>query len=150
MARAPAARTSRSAGGPAPGVPAPVAIAAIVRQSLHNALHRGLVVSYSVNEQVAGHFEVLLSSALAHKLHIFGTAAADLPAGSPPEMVIAKAILVTTAGGRNAVHIQFPKRTAARLAHQHKLALTLRLVVRNAAPGTPATTSTVTSVTLGD
>jgi PKD domain len=138
-----------SAAAPKPGVPAPVALASIVRQSLHNALHKGLVVSYSVNEQVAGHFEVLLSSALAHKLHISGSAATGLPAGSSPELVIAKAILVTTKGGRSAVHIQFPKRTASRLAHEHKLPLTLRLVVRNAAPGAPATSTTITSVTLG-
>jgi hypothetical protein len=138
------------AGGPKPGVPAPVALATVVRQSLHSALHKGLVVSYSVNEQVAGHFEVLLSSALAHKLHVSGTVATGLPAGTPPEMVIAKAILVTTKGGRSAVHIQFSKRTAARLAHEHKLPLTLRLVVRNAAPGVPATSTTTTSVTLGD
>jgi hypothetical protein len=138
-----------SAAGPKPGVPAPVALATVARQSLHSALHRGLVVSYSVNEQVAGHFEVLLGSALAHRLHISGSAATGLPAGSPPELVIAKAILVTTKGGRSAVHIQFPKRTAARLAHEHELALMLRLVVRNAAPGVPATSTTMTSVTLG-
>jgi hypothetical protein len=148
--------TGGSGSGSVPGgstlpaaVPAPVALASVVRQSLHTALRKGLVVSYSVNEQVAGHFEVLLSSALAHKLHVSGTAATGLPAGSPPELVIAKAILVTTKGGRSAVHIQFPKRTAARLAHQHKLSLMLRLIVRNAAPGgAPATSTTTTSVTL--
>jgi len=134
--------------GAKPGIPAPLAAAAILPQSLRSALHKGLDVSYSVNEQVAGHFEVLLSSAEAHKLHISGSPATGLPAGSPPELVIAKAFLVTTKGGRSAVHIQFPKRTAARLAHVHKLSLTLRLVVRNAATSNPATTTVVTSITL--
>ena len=69
-------------------------------------MRKGLVVSYSVNEQVAGHFEVLLSSATAHRLGITGTPAVGLPAGSPAEVVIAKAILVTTKGGHSAVHIE--------------------------------------------
>jgi hypothetical protein len=128
--------------------PAPLAAAAIVRQSLRTALRKGLVVSYSVNEQVAGHFEVLLSSALAKRLGIGGTPATGLPAGSAPQMVIAKAILVTTKGGHSAVHIVFPKRTAARLAHVHKLALMLRLTVRNATAGEPQTTTVLSSVAL--
>ncbi|MGA2451971.1 MAG: PKD domain-containing protein [Solirubrobacteraceae bacterium] len=142
-----------SGAGSSPGasgvVPAPIAAATIVRQSLRTALRKGLVVSYSVNEQVAGHFEVLLSSATAHRLGISGTPATGLPAGSAPKLVIAKAILVTTKGGHNAVHIQFSKRTAARLAHVHKLSLMLRLIVRNAATSNPATTTVVSSVTLG-
>ena len=64
-------------------VPAPIAAAAILPQKLRNALHKGLAVSYSVNEQVAGHFEVLLSSAIAHRLGISGTPATGLPAGLP-------------------------------------------------------------------
>jgi hypothetical protein len=107
------------------------------------------VVSYSVNEKVAGHFEVLLSKSLAHRMGISGTPATGLAAGTPPELVIAKAILVTTAGGRSAVHIQFPKRTAKRLAHAHRLTLMLRLIVHNASTTNPATTSVLTSFTLG-
>jgi hypothetical protein len=132
-----------------PAIPAPVAAATIVPQSLHTALRKGLVVSYSVNEQVAGHFEVLLSSALAHRLGIAGTPATGLPAGSAPQLVIAKAILVTTKGGHSAVHIVFSKRTAARLAHVQKLPLMLRLTVRNATAGAPTTTTVLSSVTLG-
>jgi PKD domain len=130
-------------------LPAPIAAAAIVRQSLRTALRRGLVVSYSVNEQVAGHFEVLLSSALAHRLGVSGTPASGLPAGSTPQLVIAKAILITTKGGHSAVHIVFSKRTAARLAHVHKLPLMLRLTVRNATAGEPQTTTVLSSVSLG-
>ncbi len=129
--------------------PAPVVVAAIVRQSLRTALHKGLVVSYSVNEQVAGHFEVLLSSTIAHRLGISGTPATGLPAGSASQLVIAKAILVTTKGGHSAVHIVFSKRTATRLAHIHKLPLMLRLTVRNANAGEPQTTTVLSSISLG-
>jgi hypothetical protein len=145
--------TPGAAAGSAAGhasVPAPVAAAAIPRQTLHSAVQKGLVVSYSVNEQVAGHFEVLLSSATAHRLHISGAPAVGLPKGSPAEVVIAKAILVTTKGGHSAVHIAFSKLTAARLGHVHKVSLMLRLIVRNAASVDPLTTSVVSSATLSD
>jgi PKD domain len=132
-----------------PTVPAPVAAASVVPQSLRTALRKGLAVRYSVNEQVAGQFEVLLSQAVARKLGISGTIATNLPAGSPVELVIAKAILVTTKGGRSAVHIEFSKHTAARLAHVHKVALMLRLIVRNAATSNPTTTTVLSNVTLG-
>jgi hypothetical protein len=138
-----------STSGAAAGVPAPVAAAMILPQSLHSALHKGLAVRYSVNEQVAGHFEVLLSRSVARRLGIGGPPASGLPAGSAPEVVIAKAVLVTTKGGHSAVHIQFSKRTAARLAHAHKVALMLRLIVRNAATSGPLTTTVISSVTLG-
>jgi hypothetical protein len=129
-------------------IPTPIAAAAILRQSLRTALRKGLVVSYSVNEQVAGHFELLLSRAVARKLGISGPLATDLPAGSPAEVVVGKEILVTTKGGRSAVHIQFSKSAAARLSHVHKVSLMLRLIVRNAATVSPATTTVVTSATL--
>lgn len=138
---------SSSSSSPA-GVPAPVATAAIVAQSLRTALRKGLAVSYSVNEQVAGHFEVLLSRVLARRLGIGGAAAVGLPPGSPAEIVIAKAILVTTKAGHSALHIQFSKHTAARLARVHKVSLMLRLIVRNAASSNPATTTVVSSGTL--
>jgi hypothetical protein len=140
---------SSSPGASPTVVPAPVAAAAILPQSLRSALRKGLVVSYSVNEQVAGRFEVLLSRTTAHRLGISGALATGLPAGSPAELVIAKAILVTTKGGHSAVHIEFSKRTAARLAHAHKVLLTLRLIVRNAASSNPATTTVVSAITLG-
>jgi hypothetical protein len=147
-----ASSTPSSSKGAAAGasvtVPAPLAQAAIVRQSLHHAARSGLTVDYSVNEQVAGHFEVLLSSATAHKLGISGALAVGLPAGSPAEVVIAKAILVTTKGGHSAVHIAFSSRTDARLARAHKVSLMLRLIVRNAASVHPLTTTVVSSATL--
>jgi len=134
-----------AAGAAHPGLPAPIAAAVIMPQRLRTALRKGLTVSYSVNEQVAGHFEVLLSAALARKLHITGTPATGLAPGSPPEVVIAKAILLTTKAGRSAAHILFPKSTAARLAHQHRVPLMLRLIVHNAAA---VSTTVLTSATL--
>jgi hypothetical protein len=131
-----------------PPIPAPIAAAAAVSRSLRSVVRKGLVVRYSVNEQVAGHFEVLLSSAIAHRLGIGGVLATGLPVGSPSETVIAKAILVTTKGGRNAVDIQFPKRTAARLARLRSVPLMLRLIVRNASSVSPTTTTVVSDITL--
>lgn len=129
-------------------VPNPVAAAAVISRSLRSVLRKGLVVRYSVNEQIAGRFEVLLDRTTAHRLGIGGTPAVGLAPGTPPELVIAKAVLVTTKGGRSSVSIQFSKRTAARLSHLHKVKLMLRLVVRNAAPISPASTTVLTSFTL--
>jgi len=143
-----------SAGGASPGsttplVPLPVAAQTVISRSLKTVTHSGLVVRYSVNEQVAGRFEVLLDRSIAKRLGISGTPAVGLPAGSPAQVVIARAILVTTAGGRNTVKILFSKRTAARLSRLRKVTLTLRLTVRNAASHNPATTTVVSTVTLG-
>ncbi|HUA12053.1 MAG TPA: PKD domain-containing protein [Solirubrobacteraceae bacterium] len=142
------AATPSAAAGSAAAVPAPVVTAAIVRQALGRVTRKGLAVRYSVNEQVAGHFDVLLSSAVAKRLRIKGAPASGLPAGSAPQLVIAKAILVTTRGGRSAVRIHFSKATAARLRRARKVSLMLRLVVRNAATSNPATDTVISSVTL--
>ncbi len=127
--------------------PPPAAAASISSHSLKLALRKGLAVSYSVNEQVAGHFEVLLNRTVARKLGIGGALATGLPAGTPPQLIIAKATLVTTRAGHNTVRIKFSKRTAARLAKSKKVKLMLRLIVRNSASST--TTSVLTSYTLG-
>ena len=121
------------------GMPAPVAHAVILSRSLPHVLHSGLLVGYSVNEQVAGHFEVLVSRALARRLGIGGEPAGGLPSGSPAQVVIARAILITTAGGHSTVHIELSKRTDARLRHKRlrKLPLMVRLVVRNASRALP-------------
>ncbi len=142
------ASTTGGGAGAATVTPSPVAAAAVLSRALKNALRGGLVVRYSVNEQVAGHFEVLLSRATARRLGISGAPAVGLPAGTPPQVVIAKALLVTTAGGRSSIKIQFSKRTAQRLGRLHKVSLMLRLIVRNAASHDPATTTVLSSVTL--
>ncbi len=128
--------------------PNPVATNAIVSRSLANVLRNGLVVRYSVNEQVTGRFEVLLNRTLARHLGISGTPASGLPAGSAQSLVIGKAILVTTRAGRNTVKILFSKRTAARLRGQKKVSLTLRMVVRNASFPTPVSMTLLSAVTL--
>jgi hypothetical protein len=134
--------------GAAPRLPVPVAAAAVVSRSLRRALRKGLTVRYSVNEQVAGHFEVLLGRATARRLGIRGPQAFGLPAGTPPQVIIGRAVLVTTSAGRSTVDIQFSKRTAARLARLHSVPLMLRMFVRNAASLSPATTTVLSTVTL--
>jgi hypothetical protein len=129
-------------------VPPPVAAALIVTHSLRSALRKGLVIRYSVNEQVTGHFEVLLRRSIARRLGIGGSPAFGLPAGTPPQVIIGRAVLVTTAAGRSTVDIQFSKRTASRLGRMHSVSLMLRLFVRNAASHNPATTTVLSTVTL--
>ncbi len=123
-----------SGAGSTPGMPSPVASAAVLTHTLRALTKSGVLVAYSVNEQVAGHFEVLLSRALAHKLHITGTPATGLPAGTAPSLVVAKALIITTAGGHSTIKLFFSKRNNERLAHQHSVAFLLRLIVHNAAP----------------
>ena len=141
---------SGSGSGRGAGTPAgkPVASATFASRSLRNALHKGVAIAYSVNEQVTGHFEVLLARSVAKKLKIGGTPATGLPAGTPPQLVVAKAILVTTKGGHSVVHVKFSKAVAARLRHAHSVPLMLRLVVRNANSTDPLSTTVVSSVKL--
>jgi hypothetical protein len=140
---------SSAPGGSAPVVkgstPSPVAAAAVVSRSLRGVKHSGIVVRFSVNEQVAGHIEVLLDRAVAHRLGISGAPAVGLPAGSAPAVVIGKALLITSKGGRSTTVVQLSKRTIARLQRMPKVTLMLRLSVRNADPHAP-TTSTLLSV----
>ncbi|HST55608.1 MAG TPA: PKD domain-containing protein [Solirubrobacteraceae bacterium] len=138
-----------SAGGSTPQViAAPVASAAASGGSLRKILKRGLTVRYRVNEQVAGHFEVLLDRGVASHLGIHGPAPAGMPAGATPSVVIAKALLITTKSGRSTVRIQFSKRTAARMKRLRKVKLTLRLIVRNAATTNPKSVTVVSTVQL--
>ena len=132
------------AGSGAKPAPIPAAAAVVASRSLRRALRHGLVVRYSVSERVTGHFEVLLATSLARRLRLHGPNASGLATGTPPQTVIGKAFLVTAAGGRNTVTIQFSKATAARLARLHRASLMLRLVVRNAASGSSTVLSTVT------
>ena len=144
--------TGSSATGPGtapkPAIPGPVASQAAVTRSLSQALSKGLVVSYSVNEQVAGQFQVLLASSIAKRIGLHGPAATGMPPGSAPSIVIGKAILITTKGGRNTVKIQFGKKTAAKLRKLRSVPLTIRLIVRNASSRTPQTTTVISTVNL--
>ncbi len=134
-----------NAGRPQPGKP--VATASVVSHSLKTAVKKGVVVAYSVNEQVTGRFEVLISKSLAKKLHISGTTATGLPAGTPPQLVIGKAILVTTKGGHSVEHVMLSKSASRRLRHAHRAPLMLRLIVRNAGTA-PQSTTVISAATL--
>ena len=131
-----------------PSAPGPIATAAAVSSSLKQVAKSGLVVRYSVNEQVAGRFEVLLEAATAHRLGISGPAATNLPAGSPKSLVIGHALLVTTKGGKSSVKIKFSKSIAKHLRHAKKVKLTLRLTARNAATQNPLFTTVMSTVEL--
>ena len=125
-----------------------MATQAVLSHSLSSTLKKGLLISYSVNEQVAGQFQVLLASSVAKRIGLHGPVAVGLPAGTPPQIVIAKAILVTTKGGHSTVKILFGKKTAAKLRKLHKVTVMLRLTVRNASSHSPLSTTVLTPVTL--
>ncbi len=135
--------SSTGAGAKTPGPP-PIASAAAVRSSLGKATRKGLVVSYSVNQQVDGHLEVLLAASIAHRLGLHPPLATGLPAGTPPQVVVGSAILITTKGGRGAIKIQFGKVTGARLRRKGKVTLMLRLNLRNPTGGTTTVLSSFT------
>jgi hypothetical protein len=128
---------------PAPKV---VATQAVATQKLSSVLKSGLMIHYSVSEQVAGRFEVLLASSVARKLGIHGATATGLAKGTAAQTVIAKAILVTTKGGHSTYDIKFGKSTAAKLRKLPKVSLMIRLVVHNAA--SPAVTTVLNTVNL--
>jgi hypothetical protein len=141
--------TGTTNGSSTPITATPVKVTAtqsVAPQRLSAALRSGIVVRYSVSEQVAGRFEVLLASSLAKKLGIHGTSASGLAKGTPAQTVIAKAILVTTKGGRSTYKIKFSKATAARLRKVSQVSLMIRLVVHNAK--SPATTTVLNTVKL--
>ncbi|MEA2226071.1 MAG: hypothetical protein QOE67_1353 [Solirubrobacteraceae bacterium] len=123
-----------------------VATQAVVSHSLSSVLKGGLVIRYSVSEQVAGRFEVLLASSIAHKIGLNGAQASGLAKGTPAQTIIAKAILVTTKGGHSTYKIKLSKNAATRLRKLHKVSLMVRMVVHNAA--SPAATTVLNAVNL--
>ena len=129
-------------------VPLPVATAAVVSSSLKTALKKGVAVHYQVNEQVAGHFEVLLGEKMAKHLKIHGSLATGLPAGSEPEVVIGTALVVTLKGGGSTTHVVLTKSASSGFHKVKKIALDLRLTVRNAATHSPATAVVTSAFTL--
>jgi hypothetical protein len=135
-------------GGAGAGAATPkvVATQAATSHSLASVLRSGLVVRYSVSSQVAGRFEVLLASSVAKKIGLKGPAATGLAKGTPGQIVIAKAILVTTKGGHNSYKIKFSKATAAKLRKLHKVSLMVRMVVHN--PSSPVPTTVLSTVNL--
>lgn len=139
--------SGKSKGSKAP-FPKPVATAIVTTTSLSQAVEAGLGVRYSVNQQVAGHFEVLLPTRLARRLKIKGAKAKGLPAGMARETVIAYALLETTKSARGTISIAIPGSTGKRLDRLRHVKLTLRLVVRNASRTEPKKTLLITAVKL--
>lgn len=142
-----AAAGSATGAAAKPQAPGPAATAAVSSKSLSTALRNGLVIRYSVSEQVAGRFEVLLASSIARRIGLRGAPAAGLTAGTPPQIVIAKGILVTTKGGHSTYKIKFSQTTAARLRRLRKVPLMLRLAVHNASSSTVTTVLNTVNLT---
>ncbi|HEY1687406.1 MAG TPA: hypothetical protein VGF95_00925 [Solirubrobacteraceae bacterium] len=126
----------------------PVLKAVVLTKSIAKATKKGLQVRYSVNQQAAGRFEVMMSSSVAKRLHIHGTAAKGLPKGTKPQTVIASALLETTRSAHHTITIRFAKQTAQQLAHLSSLSLTVRLEARNASASEPKVTVLETAATL--
>lgn len=126
----------------------PVLKAVVLTRSIAKATRKGLQVRYSVNQQAAGRFEVMISSSVAKRLHLHGTAAKHLPKGAKPQTVIASALLETTRSAHRTSTIRFAKRTAERLARLHSLALTVRVSARNASASEPKITVLEVAATL--
>jgi hypothetical protein len=135
-----------TSGGSPTSQPSVVATQAVVSTKLSSVLRGGLVVRYSVSQQVAGRFEVLLASAIAHRIHLHGPSATGLAKGTPPQTVIAKAILVTRNGGRGTYKILFSNSTASHLRKLRKVTLMIRMVVHSAS--SPLATTVLSTVNL--
>jgi PKD domain len=125
-------------------LPAPVAAQAVSSTVLGKVTRKGLPVRYSVNEQVTGTFEVLLAAKIAKRMHLHLLRAKGLAAGTPPQVVVGKAVLITTKGGRGSLKIHFGKKTGRRLRRRHKVQVLLWLHVRNASGATTAVLSKIT------
>jgi hypothetical protein len=129
-------------------LPKPVATAIVTTTSLEKAVESGLDVRYSVNQQVAGHFEVLMPTRVAKRLKIKGKPAKGLPPAAQAETVIAHALLITVRGAHGAMSIAIPPGIGSRLSRLHHVTLTLRLVVHNADRSNPKSTLLQTAVKL--
>ncbi len=109
----------------------------LLSSSLSGAATHGLLVAYAVDEQVAGQFEVMIGARRARSLHISGFRAAALPRWYPAQTVIAMHLLVTMHAAKGRLRIHFLPHTRRELRRLRSLALTVRLVVRNASREAP-------------
>lgn len=133
-------KSGKSKMGNSKPLPRPVATALVETKSLPEALSKGLLVRYSVNQQAAGQFEVLMGRKLAYRLHIKGPEARGLPKGAKRQILIALHLLVTMHKAHGELRIIIPKHVGSQLRKLHRLTLTLRLVVRNASREKPKAT----------
>lgn len=118
----------------------PVATAIVTTHSLTEAVKKGLPVRYSVNEQVAGRVEVLLSAKLARRLKIRARSATGLAKGTPPQRVIAQVLLDTMRSAHGTLKILIPGEVGRRLLRLQTARLMVRMVVRNASHSAPKST----------
>jgi len=126
-----------------PALPAPLAAQAVSATSIGKATRKGLIVRYQVNEQVTGSFNVLLAASLAERIGLHMPLAHGLPAGTLPQEIVGRALLITTRGGRGTIKIKFSRRTGARLRRLHRVSLMLQLDLRNATGGTTTVLSKI-------
>lgn len=126
----------------------PVLRAVVLSKVIAKAASKGLQVSYSVDQQAAGRFEVMVSTSLARRLHIHGTPAKFLPKGSKPQTVIASTLLETKRGAHRTITIHFAKQVAQRLASLHSVPLIVRVSARNASASEPKVTVLQIAATL--
>jgi len=141
----PGAATTLSAGATPAGAKI-LATQVAASHSLSSVLRHGLVVRYSVSAQATGRFEVLLASSVAKRIGLHGPPATGLAQGTSPQVVIAKAILVTKKGGHGSYRIKFGKATAAKLRKLKKVSLMIRMVVHNAS--SPVATTVLSTANL--
>lgn len=137
------AGSTTTSGAAKPSLPAPVAAQAVSATTVGKATRKGLTVRYQVNEQVTGSFNVLLAASVAKRIGLHMPLAHGLPAGTPPQEIVGKALLITTRGGRGTIKIKFGPITGARLRRLHKVSLLLQLNLRNATGGTTTVLSKI-------
>lgn len=128
--------------------PAPSLSERIGSHLLSDVLHEGLIVHYTVNEQVAGNVEVMIATSTAKRLHIHGSAANHLPKGYPRQTVIGTAVLVTTRRGHGTLQIKLSRATREALSVMSRVKVTMRIVVRNAARQHPKNKTLISSFDL--
>ena len=136
----PAATSAPSSGGSSNGpgattsglaAKAPAATALILSRSLAGARRSGVTVAYSVNQAVAGRFDVMIDAARAKRLHIKGAHVAGGPAGSSGSVIIGSALLATQKAGAAKLVIRLNKSAASHLGRTHNLKITVKLTVAN-------------------
>ena len=129
-----------------PAVPAsvpPKVIQAVIGHSLSKALKSGIVVHYSVTEQVAGRFQVLLDARTAKRLGIKSPVLKGKYNGLTNPIQIGTALLESTKAGNSGIAITFSKSVAAKLRHAKTLSLLVRLVAHNIAGQQVVVTTTI-------
>lgn len=128
--------------------PAPSLFERVGSHSLPTVLREGLLVRYTVNEQVAGDVELMIATSTAKRLHIHGQIAKHLPKGYPRQTVIGTTVLVTTRRGHGRLQVKLLPEAKEALAVMSRLKVTMRIVLRNADRRHPKTKTLFSSFDL--